>query len=117
MIDIGSKLKLLRIENKMTQTELAKALNIGQTTIAAYENGTHTPNLYALISYADYFQCSLDYLVGRENEMGKIVINNDVELTPNELHLLEKNKKLTPKLRKLLEQNAEVLLRSELNSK
>ncbi len=115
MLSIGNKLKSLRIENKLTQIELSKVLNIGQTTIAAYENGTHTPNLYALISYADYFQCSLDYLIGRENEMGKIVINNDIELNPNELHLLEINKKLTPKLKKLLEQNAELLLHSDLN--
>lgn len=117
MIEINEKLKSLRLDNKLSQTSLANALKIGQTTIAAYENGTHTPNLCALIAYADYFQCSLDYLVGRENEMGKIIINNKVELKLDELRLLSIYKKLNPKLQKLLEQNAEILLSSELNEK
>ena len=62
---INERLKMLRTENGLTQTQLAKALNIGQTTVAAYER-SHDPNLYSLIAYADYFGCTLDYLAGRE---------------------------------------------------
>lgn len=64
-ITVNERLKLLRTENGLTQTELAKALHIGQTTVAAYER-SHDPNLYSLIAYADYFECTLDYLAGRE---------------------------------------------------
>ena len=62
---INARLKMLRTENGLTQAELAKSLGIGQTTVAAYEN-SHTPNIYSLIAYADFFECSLDYLAGRE---------------------------------------------------
>ncbi|MBP5404817.1 MAG: helix-turn-helix transcriptional regulator [Clostridia bacterium] len=61
-------LKNLRLEAGLTQRELSLILGIGQTTIAAYENGTREPRLFALISYASYFECSLDYLSGRECE-------------------------------------------------
>lgn len=64
---INERLKMLRIENGLTQTQLAKALNIGQTTVAAYEK-SHDPNIYNLIAYARYFQCSLDFLAGIEEE-------------------------------------------------
>lgn len=62
---VNERLKMLRVENGLTQMQLAKALNIGQTTVAAYER-SHDPNLYSLIAYADYFECTLDYLAGRE---------------------------------------------------
>ena len=62
---INERLKMLRTENDLTQTELAKELGIAQTTVAAYER-SHDPNIYSLIAYADFFECSLDYLAGRE---------------------------------------------------
>ena len=52
---INERLKMLRIENGLAQTQLAQALNIGQTTVAAYEK-EHDPNIYNLIAYARYFQ-------------------------------------------------------------
>lgn len=62
---INERLKQLRKDNGLTQTELSKKLNIGQTTIAAYENGTHDPQIFSLIAYADFFGCSVDFLLGR----------------------------------------------------
>lgn len=64
---INERLKQLRLECGMTQTELAKALKIGQSTVAAYES-SHDPNVYNLIAYAKFFGCSLDYLAGLEAE-------------------------------------------------
>ena len=54
-MEICEKLKALRRENGLTQAELAKRLKISQTTVAAYENGAHDPNIYSLIAYADHF--------------------------------------------------------------
>lgn len=62
---INERLKLLRTENDLTQSQLAAMLNIGQTTIAGYEKD-HSPNIYSLIAYADFFGCTVDFLVGRE---------------------------------------------------
>lgn len=64
-MSIGNNLKKLRLNNKLTQMQLSQKLGIGQTTIAAYENGVHIPQISSLIAYANYFNCSLDYLVGR----------------------------------------------------
>ena len=63
---INERLKELRIENGLTQKQLADKLGLGQTTIATHEK-SHMPQLDSLIAYADYFACTLDYLAGRED--------------------------------------------------
>ena len=63
---INERLKELRIENGLTQKQLADKLGLGQTTIATHEK-SHMPQLDSLVAYADYFGCTLDYLAGRED--------------------------------------------------
>ncbi len=74
-MDIGKNLKALRKENGLTQKELAERLKIGQATIACYENGQREPSITSLIAYADYFECTLDFIVGRADDFGNVVIN------------------------------------------
>ena len=114
---IGEKLKKLRLEACLTQAQLAQALNIGQTTVAAYENGTHDPQVYSLIAYADFFKCSLDYLVGREDELGNINIYHEETITEAEKQLLSAYRLLNPPLKSFLTDNALWLVKSELNKK
>ena len=64
-------MKELRCEACLTQKELAEKLNLGQATIASYEKGTREPHILSLIAYADFFDCSIDYLVGREGNSVK----------------------------------------------
>ena len=64
-------MKELRAEACLTQKELAEKLKLGQATIASYENGTREPHILSLIAYADFFDCSIDYLVGREEDVAK----------------------------------------------
>ena len=73
-MDIGKNLKALRKESGLTQKELAERLKIGQATIACYENGQREPNITSLIAYADYFECALDFIVGRADDFGNVVI-------------------------------------------
>lgn len=49
----------------MTQLKLAMELNTNQNTISRYENGEREPSIRDLIKIADYFNVSVDYLVGR----------------------------------------------------
>ena len=67
-----NKLKELRKQNKITQEEIAKHLNITQVTYGRYELGTSEPSLETLCKIADYYNTSLDYIVGRthKNEIG-----------------------------------------------
>ena len=55
----------LREDRDLRQSDLAKATGIDQRTISNYETGKTAPDAYALIKLADFFQVSLDYLVGR----------------------------------------------------
>jgi len=58
------RLDELMSENNMTVTELAKALGMHMTTVYKYLQKSHTPRLETLIKIADYFHCSISYLVG-----------------------------------------------------
>ncbi len=63
-----NNLKELRKTYKITQLETANALNIPLRTYNAYENGEYQPNIETLIKIADYFDVSVDYLIGhRQN--------------------------------------------------
>lgn len=64
-------LKNLRKNMDYTQKDLAKLLNVGQTTIANYENGTRVPDIIKIAEIADLFNVSLDYLFGRADEMSE----------------------------------------------
>ena len=56
--------KSIRKENKMTQTEVAKKINIDYTTLGRYENGISEPNLATLIKLADIYHTTTDNLLG-----------------------------------------------------
>ena len=51
--------------NKVTQRQMAEFLQIAQPSYIRYENGTSEPSLESLVKIADYFDVSVDYLLGR----------------------------------------------------
>ena len=57
----------LRKEMNLNQVGLALKLNISQYMISAYETGRHQPTADMLTMIADYFNVSVDYLLGRSN--------------------------------------------------
>ena len=64
---LGQRLRELRQQNQIKQYELAQILDVDPTTVNKYESGENIPELKTLIKIADYFDVSLDYLVGRED--------------------------------------------------
>lgn len=64
---IGERIKSLREERKITQQELARYLGVSQKTISNYENGERSPDPNTLRKIADYFDVTVDYLLGRSN--------------------------------------------------
>ena len=88
-------LKTLRKNEKMTQIDVAKLLNIAKSTYSGYELETSEPNLETLIKLADYYGVTLDYLVGREfkNEVGYLT-DNEKKLLQNYRSLNEENKRI-----------------------
>ena len=57
-------LKELRLERKLGQVELSKAIGVSKGIISLWENGQREPNMYSLIALAQFFQISIDELVG-----------------------------------------------------
>lgn len=59
------RLKLLRESHLLSQTEIAKAIFVSQRTYSYYENEEHDIPTLALIRLADYYNVSVDYILGR----------------------------------------------------
>ena len=59
------KLKEIRKAKGISQLKLAMDLNMSQNTISRYETGEREPGIVELTKIADYFNVSIDYLVGR----------------------------------------------------
>lgn len=62
------RLKKLRKEKNISQLKLATDLNMNQNTISRYENKEREADYETLIKMADYFDVSLDYLLGRTDK-------------------------------------------------
>ncbi len=70
---VSKRIRELRNGIKLSQAKLAEKLDTKQPLLARYETGEHLPTLELLIRYADYFDVSLDYLVGRtDSPQGKL---------------------------------------------
>ncbi len=67
MADFSSRLKELRKERKITQQDLADTFSVRVRTYQGYEYGESYPEVSKLIAIADFFDVSLDYLVGRSD--------------------------------------------------
>ena len=61
-------LKALREEKGISQLQLALKLGMNQNTISRYENGQREADYQTLIMLADFFDVSIDYLIGRTND-------------------------------------------------
>lgn len=66
MAEFKDRLRGLRHERRMTQQELAKAINVTKSTISHWENGDNYPPLSAAIELSKMFGVSLDHLAGRK---------------------------------------------------
>ena len=62
------RLKELRKSRKISQLKLALDLHMNQNTISRYENLEREADYETLIRFADYFDVSLDYLLGRTDK-------------------------------------------------
>lgn len=68
MVDKNLRLKELReSENNVSQANIAKTFHITRQAVQRWEVGKSEPNIKTLIALADYFNVSIDYLVGRSD--------------------------------------------------
>ncbi|MBQ4052871.1 MAG: helix-turn-helix transcriptional regulator [Clostridia bacterium] len=65
MISFRERLKELRMERNITQQELGNLVNMSKMAISHWEKGHSEPSLSQLIILSDYFEVSVDYLIGK----------------------------------------------------
>ena len=83
------RLKELRKEKNLLQKDVASAVNHSITCISDWERGKREPSIDDLIRLADFFGVSIDYLVGREEEDGVVIVPGK-EMTKDEMTLFDK---------------------------
>ena len=101
-LQFSKMLKYSRVTRQLKQSELAKKLNVGRTTITHLENGERAPSFELLLAIADYFDISLDTMLGREKfTRGEITLRNpDTEDILTLLDSLETSRKYEEELKK-----------------
>lgn len=66
MIDLGNKLKDLRLNKSLTQVQVASRIGISKSRVSSYEMNTNEPSLDILIKLAALYNVSIDSLLGLE---------------------------------------------------
>ena len=92
------RLKNLMHEKNVTYSFVAKQTGIPVTTLSNYFNRGSIPSMLQLSLLADFFECSIDYLVGREDDLGLISIgqSTDQTLSKDEKTMLDAFRTLGP---------------------
>ena len=80
-MDFGERLYKLRIENNLSQEQLAQLLDVSRQSISKWENGKGYPEMNRLLFMSNYFKVSLDYLVRGSEE----ITNDHKEYSPKGL--------------------------------
>lgn len=109
------KIKELREEQNLTQKDLGQKLGIAGHNIGDWERNKCEPSIEMLTKIADIFECSIDYLTGREDEFG--IINKNIEITEEEKIIINEYRKLLPMYKKIIKQQLEVFNESNIESK
>lgn len=72
-----NKLRELRVSRGMNMRQVAAALDMPYTTYVNYEKGVRELNSETLVIFAEFYNVSVDYLIGRISENENAPINND----------------------------------------
>ena len=102
------RIKELRTEKKLTQAELGEKINSTQRQVSKWELGAIEPNITDLQKLADFFGCTVDYLIGREEEDGVVIVSGN-ELSKDESALIDKLRCLDPLNKELAYQYVDFL--------
>ncbi len=101
-----NRIKELRLEKKLTQSQLAHYLKINQTAVGKYEREELEPNIKTLLQLSAFFNVSVDYLIGNSDDLGTIAISPSPALD-----LTEREKKLLFGFRRLSKATQDMILR------
>ena len=101
-------LKALREEAGVTQKQLAETIGLSQQSINKYENHNIEPDIETLIRIANYFDTSVDYLIGHSTLRRKLEAVSAYDLNDEEGCMINGYRKLS--------QNQRLCIRSIIDS-
>ncbi len=90
-------LKQLRTQKGISQQKLADAINISQQSINKYENHKIEPDIQTLIDLANFFETSIDYLVGHSDVNHVVEKITQHDLNKDEEKIINNYRKLSAK--------------------
>lgn len=105
----GVRLKYLRMQDNLTQSELGNALEIAKSTISMYESGKREPDFETIEKFADYFNVDMATFFP-SGEIEKTADPKVDGLSPLEARLMELVCRLTDDQKKMLLAQIELLL-------
>lgn len=73
---VGTRIRKLRIEHKLTVENIASKLNISKSAIYGYETNVREMNYDTLSKFADLYNVSIDYIINGESNSNNINISN-----------------------------------------
>lgn len=92
-----TNLKKLREDASISQKAVADAIGVSQQSVNKYENHNIEPDIETLIRIADFFETSVDYLIGHTSVRRKIEEVHVFELNDRESKVMEQYRSLTSK--------------------
>lgn len=101
-MNFSNMLVNLRKESNLSQKQLAENIGVSQSAIAKLEIGRNEATASTLIKLANYFQCSVDFLLEREDDFGNITITPGTDFSAEEIQLVKDYRELTPALKEML---------------
>ena len=82
------RIRELREEKNLSQLDVAKGIGTSQRNIGRWETGSNEPSSSFVLKLANFFNCSTDYLLGREDDFGVVSTSKNLNLTSNESEIL-----------------------------
>ncbi|MBO5525013.1 MAG: helix-turn-helix transcriptional regulator [Roseburia sp.] len=98
------RLKELRESKNMSQQTLADIFHVTQQSIYKYEHGLAEPDLDVILHMADFFDTSVDYLIGYTNTPNRYETYPENAITHDEMCVLEYYRRLSPRAQELIQE-------------
>lgn len=102
-------LKRLREDAGVSQRTLAENIGVSQQSINKYENHNIEPDIETLVRMADYFDTSVDYLIGHSSERRRQENVRTFDLNEKEAELIENYRKFSARQRESISRMLEDL--------
>ena len=102
---IGQRIKHLREQHGMTQSELASIAGVTDKAVSTWENGVNIPRMGVLQRMADYFNVTKSYIMGEDDDGDTKLVSGKAHasaFTDDEVDLINIYRELNPKGQRLV---------------